>query len=162
MRGCIEPPKGNGDNCAKKSPRWGCAGAFWLLLDGVGLGVSPGNKLCSRFWCPPVPSCPWGGHELCRWVSRWLPLCPGTSTPSHLSPFPPSTVTSEQIEHLHRRFKQLSRDQLTIRYVHCRGDAGTAGGSAETPGCPRCKDERVLPGHPAAALSCLSAMPHCR
>ncbi|XP_074743413.1 calcineurin B homologous protein 3 isoform X1 [Strix uralensis] len=33
--------------------------------------------------------------------------------PSPLS-FPP-TVTSEQIEHLHRRFKQLSRDQLTIR-----------------------------------------------
>ncbi|NXK51550.1 CHP3 protein, partial [Chauna torquata] len=27
----------------------------------------------------------------------------------------PSAVTSEQIEHLHRRFKQLSRDQLTIR-----------------------------------------------
>ncbi|XP_029819155.1 calcineurin B homologous protein 3 [Manacus vitellinus] len=31
--------------------------------------------------------------------------------PSLLSP----TVTSEQIEHLHRRFKQLSQDQLTIR-----------------------------------------------
>uniref|UniRef100_A0A8C0VM18 Tescalcin n=1 Tax=Cyanistes caeruleus TaxID=156563 RepID=A0A8C0VM18_CYACU len=33
--------------------------------------------------------------------------------PWHRSPLP--AVTSEQIEHLHRRFKQLSQDQLTIR-----------------------------------------------
>ncbi|NXK96722.1 CHP3 protein, partial [Formicarius rufipectus] len=35
-------------------------------------------------------------------------------SPPITSLFPP-TVTSEQIEHLHRRFKQLSQDQLTIR-----------------------------------------------
>lgn len=47
----------------------------------------------------------------------------GELTPCHLSLFA-LTVTSEQIEHLHRRFKQLSRDQLTIRYSASISTAG--------------------------------------
>ncbi|XP_025931059.1 calcineurin B homologous protein 3 [Apteryx rowi] len=39
----------------------------------------------------------------------------GTSTGTSTLSLCPPPVTSDQIEHLHRRFKQLSRDQLTIR-----------------------------------------------
>nr|XP_013809467.1 PREDICTED: calcineurin B homologous protein 3 [Apteryx mantelli mantelli] len=39
----------------------------------------------------------------------------GTSTGTSALSLCPPPVTSDQIEHLHRRFKQLSRDQLTIR-----------------------------------------------
>uniref|UniRef100_A0A803V382 Calcineurin B homologous protein 3 n=49 Tax=Australaves TaxID=3073809 RepID=A0A803V382_FICAL len=56
--------------------------------------------------CPgPCPAA--GGGDRHRWVS------PGSQPLSPLSS--PLAVTSEQIEHLHRRFKQLSQDQLTIR-----------------------------------------------
>ncbi|NXA61268.1 CHP3 protein, partial [Mohoua ochrocephala] len=46
-------------------------------------------------------------------AQRGVPRVPRGSAPA-ASLFSPA-VTSEQIEHLHRRFKQLSQDQLTIR-----------------------------------------------
>ncbi|XP_014815001.1 PREDICTED: calcineurin B homologous protein 3 [Calidris pugnax] len=109
--------KGDRDNCAKKYPKpCPAAGGCGSLLAIAGWGglwwFPPENELRGRIWCPPVSSYPWAGHKLCRWVSWGCCLCPGTP----LSPLSsPPTVTSEQIEHLHRRFKQLSRDQLTIR-----------------------------------------------
>lgn len=178
-----------GKNCAKKVPKAvPCCrndaeqAPFWLLPDRVGFGGVPlaGNKLCSRFWCLPASLCPWAGLELCRWVSWGSPgaaLCPGNSppSPSPLS-FPP-TVTSEQIEHLHRRFKQLSRDQLTIRYGASIATAGAIpvppgsgqsitrageGCLVRVPSSPGCENERVLAGHPRAMQSWLSEGWYCK
>lgn len=181
LQSCIEPPKGNRDGeklCQKVPKAVPCCrndaeqAAFWLLPDRVGFGgvPLPGNKLCSRFWCLPDSLCPWAGLELCRWVSWGSPaaaLCPGNSPPTSPSPlsFPP-TVTSEQIEHLHRRFKQLSRDQLTIRYGASISTVPPGSGQSITragegclvrvPSNPGCENERVLAGHPRAKLSWLS------
>lgn len=86
---------------------------FWLLLGlGGGFGVVP--RLCSRFWCPAVSWWQWGcaPWQDTSWVSPGVPWGAQPRSPLLF----PSAVTSEQIEHLHRRFRQLSRDQLTIRY----------------------------------------------
>lgn len=77
-----------------------------------GFGVVP--RLCSRFWCPAVSWWQWGcaPWQDTSWVSPGVPWGAQPRSPLLF----PSAVTSEQIEHLHRRFRQLSRDQLTIRY----------------------------------------------
>lgn len=122
---------------------------FGLLPHGVAAGSVPREQ---ALWQVLVPS---------RWASRVSPGdCPVprelTATPSPLS-FPP-TVTSEQIEHLHRRFKQLSRDQLTIRYgasVSTPAPPRAAEGACS--GCPApwgCEDKRVLLGWLSAAWHC--------
>uniref|UniRef100_A0A8C3C5P0 Calcineurin B homologous protein 3 n=1 Tax=Cairina moschata TaxID=8855 RepID=A0A8C3C5P0_CAIMO len=76
-----------------------------------GFGVVP--RLCSRFWCPAVSWWQWGcaPWQDTSWVSPGVPWGAQPRSPLLF----PSAVTSEQIEHLHRRFRQLSRDQLTIR-----------------------------------------------
>lgn len=50
-------------------------------------------------------------------------MCPRASPHLSLSP----AVTSEQIEQLHRRFKQLSHNRKTIRYGLCAGGVGLQG-----------------------------------
>nr|XP_047920026.1 calcineurin B homologous protein 3 isoform X2 [Anser cygnoides] len=89
----------------------GAGGSLAFAGAGGGFGVVP--RLCSRFWCSVVSWWQWGRApwQDTSWVSPGV--LRGAQPRSPL--FSPSAVTSEQIEHLHRRFRQLSRDQLTIR-----------------------------------------------
>ena len=57
-------------------------------------------------------------------------MCPRASPHLSLSP----AVTSEQIEQLHRRFKQLSHNRKTIRYGLCAGGVGLQGMGREEEG----------------------------
>uniref|UniRef100_A0A663DMN9 Calcineurin B homologous protein 3 n=1 Tax=Aquila chrysaetos chrysaetos TaxID=223781 RepID=A0A663DMN9_AQUCH len=116
-----------GKNCAKKCPRlYSAAGTmrsrqpFGYCQTGWALAVSlsQGTSFVAGFGAcqtPCVPGQDSSSADGCPGVPQELPCAHGAPppSPSPLS-FPP-TVTSEQIEHLHRRFKQLSRDQLTIR-----------------------------------------------
>uniref|UniRef100_A0A8B9GGE8 Calcineurin B homologous protein 3 n=1 Tax=Amazona collaria TaxID=241587 RepID=A0A8B9GGE8_9PSIT len=115
----MEPPKGNRDRDirAKRCPSpcpaaGGDAGALCLLL--VGSGGVPRAQLPWQVWCPPGLPMSLGRTRALQMGPQVLPCAQGAHIPPSPLSFPPP-VTSEQIEHLHRRFKQLSQDQLTIR-----------------------------------------------
>lgn len=66
------------------------------------------------------PAGKWGWHSCAQDPAPLLGCGAGTDgcpeVPAPVTSLLSLAVTSEQIEHLHRRFKQLSQDQLTIRY----------------------------------------------
>lgn len=116
------------DYCAKMGPRPCPAlgrvreqAAFWLLPDWVGFGGVP--CFAAGFHAHQAPCVPEQDMSSADGSPRGLPRAQGAHPPPSPLSFPP-TVTSEQIEHLHRRFKQLSRDQLTIRYGASIATAG--------------------------------------
>uniref|UniRef100_A0A8B9SVB8 Calcineurin B homologous protein 3 n=1 Tax=Anas platyrhynchos TaxID=8839 RepID=A0A8B9SVB8_ANAPL len=88
---------------------WGWGGGLWCCPQALQQVLVPSGLLVA------VGLCPLAGHELgvprCPQVSPGVPWGAQPRSPLLF----PSAVTSEQIEHLHRRFRQLSRDQLTIR-----------------------------------------------
>lgn len=178
-----------GKNCAKKCPRlypaagmmrsrqpFGYCRTGWALMVSLSQGTSfaAGFGACQT---PCVPGQDSSSADGCPGVPRELPCAQGAHPPS---PSPLSfspTVTSEQIEHLHRRFKQLSRDQLTIRYgasISTVGAIPVPPGSGQSitragegclvrvPSSLGCENERVLAGHPRAVLSWLSAVWYCK